>query len=195
LNGELVTLEPLAERHRAALRSISGDPEIWRWIDRRVSESPEGFEAWFDERIAARAAGAEHGFATLRAGDGQPLGSSSYLNPRPLHGGVEIGWTWLHPSAWRSGANVEAKLLMLGLAFEELGCMRVELKTDARNERSRGAMEALPAKFEGVFRKHMLMPGVGVRDSAYFSIVDDDWATVQANLEARLSAAGTKSHA
>jgi RimJ/RimL family protein N-acetyltransferase len=121
--------------------------------------------------------------------DGEPLGSSSYLAPRPLHDGVEIGWTWLTPSAWRSGANVEAKLLMLGFAFEELGCMRVELKTDARNERSRSAMEALPARFEGIFRKHMLMPVTGVRDSAYFSVVDEEWASVRENLEARLAGA------
>ena len=90
---------------------------------------------------------------------------------------------------WRTGANVEAKLLMLGHAFERLGCMRVELKTDARNERSRAAIAALPARFEGVFRKHMLMPGVGVRDSAYYSVIDEDWPVVPVNLERRLAAA------
>jgi N-acetyltransferase len=188
LEGELVRLEPLAEAHREPLRSASAEAEIWQWIDRRVSEG-EGFDAWFDERLAGRAAEAEHGFATLRAGDGAPLGSSSFLAPRPVHDGVEIGNTWLDPSAWRSGVNVEAKLLMLGFAFEELGCMRVELKTDARNERSRGAMEALPAKFEGVFRKHMRMPVTGVRDSAYYSIVDDEWTSVRQNLEKRLAGA------
>jgi RimJ/RimL family protein N-acetyltransferase len=195
LAGRLVRLEPLAERHREPLRSICGTPEIWRWIDRRVAEEEGGFDTWFEDRLAARGAGAEHGFATLRASDGEPLGSSSYLSPRPQHDGVEIGWTWLHPGAWRTGANVEAKLLMLECAFEQLGCMRVELKTDARNERSRGAMEALPARFEGVFRKHMRMPGVGVRDSAYFSVVDDEWPSVRGNLEARLAAAREGSHA
>ena len=188
LEGGLVRLEPLVEEHREPLRSVAGDPEIWQWIDQRVTESEEGFDQWFDGRLLARKMGAECGYATLTA-DGEPLGSSSYLAPRPLHDGVEIGWTWLTPSAWRSGANVEAKLLMLGFAFEELGCMRVELKTDARNERSRRAMEALPAKFEGIFRKHMLMPVVGVRDSAYFSVVDEEWASVRKNLEARLAGA------
>jgi RimJ/RimL family protein N-acetyltransferase len=195
LNGQLVRLEPLEERHREALRSVADEPEVWRWIDRRVAETPEGFDAWLDARLAARSDETEHGYATLRAGDGAPLGSSSYLTPRPAHDGVEIGWTWLHPSAWHTGANIEAKLLMLELAFEELGCMRVELKTDARNERSRGAMEALPAKFEGVFRKHMLMPGIGVRDSAYFSVVEDDWPAVRENLESRLSEAKDAAHA
>jgi len=188
LEGSLVHLEPLVEEHREPLRSVAGHPEIWHWMDRRVTESEDGFDQWFDGRLLARKMGDEHAYATLRA-DGSPLGSSSYLAPRPIHDGVEIGWTWLTPAAWRTGANVEAKLLMLGFAFEELGCMRVELKTDARNERSRGAMEALPAKFEGIFRKHMLMPGTGVRDSAYFSIVDDEWASVRQNLERRLAGA------
>jgi RimJ/RimL family protein N-acetyltransferase len=188
LEGELVRLEPLTEEHREPLRSVAGDPEIWRWIDRRVSED-DGFDIHFQERLDAREAGAEHGYATSRASTGDPLGSSSFLAPRPIHDGVEIGATWLAPSAWRSGANVEAKLLMLGFAFEELGCMRVELKTDARNERSRGAMAALPAKFEGVFRKHMRMPVTGVRDSAYFSVVDDEWPAVRENLKRRLAGA------
>jgi len=188
LEGSLVRLEPLVEDHREPLRSVAGHPEIWQWTDRRVTETEEGFDTWFDGRLLARKMGEENAYATLTAG-GEPLGSSSYLAPRPIHDGVEIGWTWLTPSAWRSGANVEAKLLMLGFAFEELGCMRVELKTDARNERSRGAMEALPAKFEGIFRKHMLMPVTGVRDSAYFSVVDDEWPAVRQNLEQRLAGA------
>ncbi|HEX5982688.1 MAG TPA: GNAT family protein [Solirubrobacterales bacterium] len=189
LEGSLVRLEPLVEEHREPLRSIAGHPEIWEWIDRRVAEDEDGFDQFFDGRLLARKMGDEHGYATLGADSGEPLGSSSFLAPRPLHDGVEVGITWLTPSAWRSGANVEAKLLMLGFAFEELGCMRVELKTDSRNERSREAMEALPAQFEGIFRKHMQMPGIGIRDSAYFSIVDDEWPSVRANLEQRLAGA------
>lgn len=189
LEGSLVRLEPLAETHREPLRSVADHPEIWQWKDRRVSETEEGFDQYFDARLLAREAEEEHAYATLAAADGSPLGSSTFLAPRPIHNGVEIGNTWLTPSAWRTGANVEAKLLMLGCAFEELGCMRVELKTDARNERSRGAMEALPAKFEGIFHKHMLMPITGVRDSAYYSIVDDEWPAVRKNLEQRLAGA------
>jgi RimJ/RimL family protein N-acetyltransferase len=185
----MVRLEPLAEEHREPLRSVAIQPEVWQWIDRRVSETEKGFDQWFDGRLLASKLGDEHGFATLGAADDKPLGSSTYLAPRPIHDGVEIGNTWLTPSAWRTGVNVEAKLLMLGFAFEELGCMRAELKTDARNERSRGAMEALPAKFEGIHRKHMLMPIAGVRDSAYYSIVDDEWPAVRENLERRLAVA------
>jgi RimJ/RimL family protein N-acetyltransferase len=188
LEGALVRLEPLVEEHREPLRSVAGHPEVWEWIERTVPEEDDGFDKWFESRLLARKLGEEHAYATLTA-EGSPLGSSSYLAPRPIHDGVEIGWTWLTPSAWRTGANVEAKLLMLGFAFEQLGCIRVELKTDARNERSRGAMEALPAKFEGIFRKHMLMPVTGVRDSAYFSVVDDEWPSVRKNLEQRLAGA------
>jgi N-acetyltransferase len=188
LEGELVRLEPLVEEHREPLRSVAGYPEIWEWIERSVPEEGDGFDTWFDGRLLARKLGEAFAYATLTA-TGEPLGSSSYLAPRPIHDGVEIGWTWLTPSAWRTGANVEAKKLMLGFAFEELGCIRVELKTDARNERSRAAMEALPAKFEGIFRKHMLMPVTGVRDSAYFSVVDDEWPSVRQNLERRLAGA------
>ena len=151
LEGNLVRLEPLVEEHREPLRSVAGHEEIRQWIDRRVTEE-DGFDEWFDGRLLARKLGDEHAYATLKTDDGSPLGSSSYLAPRPLHDGVEIGWTWLTPSAWRSGANVEAKLLMLGRAFDDAGCIRVELKTDARNERSRAAMAALPAQFEGIHR-------------------------------------------
>ncbi len=114
---------------------------------------------------------------------------------RPEHDGLEIGWTWLNPSAWRTGANIEAKLLMLGHAFDELGAMRVEFKTDARNERSRAALDGIGATYEGIFRKHMLMPIVGVRDSAYYSITDEEWPAVRDLLTARLERAVEASRA
>lgn len=186
LEGAIVRLEPLRPDHRQALLAASRERESWTWIDRAVPESDAGFHSWFDARLAATREAREWTFATLRAEGGEAIGSSSYLHVRSEHDGLEIGWTWLHPRAWRTGANLEAKLLMLGLAFDELGCMRVEFKTDARNERSRAALEALPARFEGIFRKHMLPRGIGVRDSAYFSIVDDEWPSVRENLRRRL---------
>ena len=123
---------------------------------------------------------------THRLPGGEPIGSSTYLNVRPLDDGLEIGRTWLHPSAWRTGANVEAKLLQLTHAFVEWGCRRVELKTDALNERSRTALEALGATFEGVHRKHMLVRDGQNRDSAWYSVTDDDWPAVRAHLDSRL---------
>jgi RimJ/RimL family protein N-acetyltransferase len=188
LEGQIVVLEPLAAGHEDGLFAAAQHPEIWTWLA-PVGESREYFSAWFAASLAESEAGREGVFVTIDRESGKPIGSTRYLNLREAHRGLEIGWTWLDPSMWRTGANVEAKLLMFEHAFGTLGCMRVELKTDARNERSRAAMEALPAQFEGIARKHMLMPGVGVRDSAYYSVINDDWPEVRANLERRLAAA------
>jgi RimJ/RimL family protein N-acetyltransferase len=163
-------------------------------MDRRVPLERAVYDEWFDEHLEGSAAGTEWCFVTHRADAEGPeavIGSSSYLAVRPRHDGLEIGSTWLHPSAWRTGANRDAKLQMLGFAFDELGCMRVEFKTDARNERSRKALGDIGATFEGIFRNHMYVPGAGRRDSAYFSITDDEWPEVRARLEASL-AAGTR---
>jgi RimJ/RimL family protein N-acetyltransferase len=122
------------------------------------------------------------------AATGKLVGSTRYLALRPEHRGLEIGWTWLAPAHWQTGANVEAKLLMLEHAFESLGCLRVEFKTDSRNERSRAALAALPARFEGIFRKHMLVRGGERRDSAYYSIIDEEWPEVKVNLGRRIDA-------
>jgi N-acetyltransferase len=187
LDGSIVRLEPLRAEHREALADAANDAEIWAWMNRLIPSQDGAFDVWFDERLTASQSGDEWCFATISTAEERPIGSSSYLSVRPEHDGLEIGWTWLNPSAWRTGANLEAKLLMLGQAFDDLGCMRVEFKTDARNERSRTALEGIGATFEGIFRKHMLMPGIGVRDSAYFSIVDDEWPDVRADLERRLA--------
>lgn len=181
LKGSIVTLEPLRAEHERPLLQASRDERIWEWMDRDAGRDDAAFGRWFAARLEASQQGREWGYATLSTA-GDALGSSSYLAPRPEHDGLEIGWTWLRPSAWRTGANREQKLLMCGFAFEELGAIRIEFKTDARNQRSRAALEALPARFEGVFRKHMVMSGIGVRDSAYFSITDDDWPEVRARL-------------
>jgi RimJ/RimL family protein N-acetyltransferase len=141
---------------------------------------------YLDAALDAAAAGTELPLVTIRREDGRVVGSTRYLALRPEHRSVEIGWTWLHPDAWQTGINVEAKLLMLEHAFGPMGCHRVELKTDARNERSRAAMEALPAQFEGVHRKSMLVRGGQRRDSAWYSVIDDEWPEVRANLLRRL---------
>jgi RimJ/RimL family protein N-acetyltransferase len=185
LPGRLVTLEPLAEEHRDGLWEAAQPDEIWTWLA-HLNKSREYFDGWFDASLASNAAEEEGVFAVRRASDGVLVGSSRYLYPRLFNRVVEIGWTWFNPSVWKTGVNVETKLLMLTRAFETLGCVRVELKTDARNERSRGAMAALPAQFEGIMRKHQITPDVGQRDSAYFSVIDDEWPTVRAALEARL---------
>jgi RimJ/RimL family protein N-acetyltransferase len=186
LTGRLVVLEPLAERHAEGLWRAARDPEVWRFAHADVGGTRAAFDAWLEQALDEARAGASLPFAQL-APDGEPLGSTRYMSIRPEHRGLEIGHTWLSSRAWGSGVNAEAKLLLLSHAFEELGCMRVEFKTDARNERSRAALAALPARFEGVFAKHMLVRGGEVRDSAWYAITDDEWPAVQAALEARVA--------
>jgi RimJ/RimL family protein N-acetyltransferase len=185
LEGSLVVLEPLEQAHAEGLWRAAQAPEIWQWLW-NAGASREHFDKWLALTMEASAEGSEGAFATRDRRSGEIVGSSRYLNARPSDRVVEIGWTWLNPTAWRSGVNVEQKLLMLGHAFDDLGCVRVEFKTDARNERSRAAIAAIPAQFEGVLRKHMMVPDAGVRDSAYFSVIDEEWPEVRANLERRL---------
>jgi RimJ/RimL family protein N-acetyltransferase len=185
LEGRSVRLEPLTPAHGEGLWRAARDPRTWRWLSVVQPQTREDWTAFVQQALDAAAAGTEIPLVTLR--HDEIVGSTRFLALRPEHGSVEIGWTWLHPSAWGTGANVEAKLLQLEHAFDVWGCRRVELKTDARNERSRGALEALGATFEGVHRKHMLVRDGENRDSAWYSVVDDDWPSVRALLEARLA--------
>ncbi len=187
LEGSLVVLEPLAPEHEDGLWESSRDPRTWRWLSILQPRTRAELHDYVEAALANAAAGIEIPFATLWREDGRVLGSTRFLALRPEHRSLEIGWTWLEPAAWGTGANVEAKLLMLGHAFERLGCIRVEFKTDRRNERSREAISALPARFEGVFRKHMVLPDGSTRDSAYYSITDDEWTEVKKNLRQRLA--------
>jgi RimJ/RimL family protein N-acetyltransferase len=185
LEGSIVTLEPLRAEHAEELWEAARAPEIWVWLANL--DVRERFDVWMRLTLEAVESGKEGPFTTRYTKTGRAIGSTRFLNVRPADKVVEIGWTWLHPGAWRTGANVEAKLLMMRHAFETLGCVRVEFKTDARNERSRAALAALPAQFEGILRNHMIVPDVGQRDSAYFSVIDSEWPEVEANLERRLA--------
>jgi len=177
LQGRLVRLEPLAEAHRRRLREAAADdPSIFRYM------AWPGFDRWFEEALVAPD---EAPFAVFFGGD--VTGSTRFLSAAPEHRRVEIGWTWLIRSAWGTGANVEAKLLLLEHAFDRCGMQRVEFKTDVRNQRTRGSLLALGAKFEGIARKHMVLPS-GSRDSAWYAITEDDWPAVRARLQARLDA-------
>lgn len=169
-------MEPLDERHREGLRAAAAaGPEIFRFV-----AWPGDFDRYFDEALAS----ADVAFAVCR--EGEPVGSTRYLNASPEHRRVEIGWTWLRRSAWGTGANVETKLLLLEHAFDRCGMQRVEFKTDARNHQTRGSLLALGARFEGIARKHMILPS-GPRDSAWYAITEDDWPAVRLRLEGRLA--------
>jgi N-acetyltransferase len=185
LEGRLVRLEPLTEAHADGLWEASRDPRTWRWLSIVQPATREQWRSWLDDALSAAAAGREIPLVTIR--DDEIVGSTRFLALRPEHRSLEIGWTWLHPSAWSSGANAEAKLLQLQHAFETLGCRRVEFTTDALNERARRALEAIGATFEGVHRKHMLVRDGESRDSAWYSVLDDEWPAVRAHLEQRLS--------
>jgi RimJ/RimL family protein N-acetyltransferase len=186
LEGHRVRLEPLALEHIPALAEIAPDPAIWRWIPIRLTDEVR-VEAWARTALAARAAGTEFPFVTLDASTGRPIGSTRFMNIVPEHLRLEIGWTWLTPAWQRTGANREAKLLMLGHAFETLGCRRVEFKTDSLNEASRTALLGIGAQFEGIFRNHMVMPDGRMRHSAYYSVIDEEWPAVRAGLERSLA--------
>ncbi len=177
LEGTIVVLEPLGPQHVEALRAAAADERIWTWMVTR------DVEAWIARALAAT--DTQH-FAVLR--DGVVVGSTSYLSIVPEHLRLEIGNTWNNPSVWGTGANTEAKYLLLRNAFETLGARRVEFKTDAQNERARAALAALPAEFEGIHRKHMVVRGGERRDSAWYAVIDDDWPRVKASLEGRLGA-------
>jgi RimJ/RimL family protein N-acetyltransferase len=178
LTGRIVSVELLEERHREGLRrAAEAGPEIFRFM-----AWPEDFDVWFEEALAAP----DVAFAVCVSGE--PVGSTRYLNYAPEHRRVEIGWTWLRRSVWGSGANVEAKLLLLEHAFDRCALHRVEFKTDARNLRTRGSLLALGARFEGIARKHMVLAS-GPRDSAWYAITDEDWPAVRERLERRLAGA------
>jgi RimJ/RimL family protein N-acetyltransferase len=183
LAGHAVRLEPLAQAHLDGLWKASRDPRIWRWLPVLQPSTHAAMSDWLDDALERAAGGIDVPFATVRQADGVVVGSTRFLALRPEHGSVEIGWTWLAPSAWGTGANQEAKLLQLRHAFETWGCRRVELKTDALNAPARGAMKAFGATFEGVHRKHMLVRGGESRDSAWYSVLDDEWPAVEARLQ------------
>jgi RimJ/RimL family protein N-acetyltransferase len=185
LTGALVALEALAPKHEEDLFEAARDGRVWTWMPMDAGSSRAAFRDWLDLMLGRAETEPAAPFAVIARESGRAVGSTSFHAIHPEHRRVEIGMTWYGSSTWRSGTNVEAKLLMLEHAFG-LGYRRVEFKTDARNTRSRRALEALPAQFEGVFRKHMLVRGGERRDSAYYSVVDDEWPAVRTNLRQRL---------
>jgi RimJ/RimL family protein N-acetyltransferase len=185
LLGRHVRLEPLAATHLPGLVEAGADPAIWTWLHAPLTDEA-AMGQWVEDALRAREAGTEMPFATLDAA-GRVIGSTRLMSIAPAHRRLEIGWTWLTPAAQGSGANSEAKLLLLEHAFDRLGALRVEFKTDARNARSRAALAGIGATFEGVARRHMLMASGRVRDSAWYAIVDEDWPAIRAHLAARLA--------
>ena len=181
-----VRLEPLTQAHHAGLCEVGLDPELWRWIPFRVA-GPEDMAAYIRAALEAQAAGTALPFATIDRNSARVVGSSRYMNIDTANRRVEIGSTWVARPWQRTVINTEAKYLMLRHAFEKLGCIRVELKTDSRNRRSRKAIQRIGARQEGILRNHMLTWSGRIRHTVYYSILDWEWPRVKAKLEAKLA--------
>lgn len=185
LTGTRVRMEPLREEHFAGLCDVAFDAPVWRWTI--MGEQDEaGLRAWVDTALANAAAGTERPFATVDIATGRVIGSSRYMSIVPEHKRLEIGWTWIGMDYQRTGRNREAKLLQLTHAFEALGANRVEFKTHARNVGSRTALLGIGATFEGIFRNHVIMPDGSLRDSAWFSVIKEEWPAVKAHIQGLL---------
>src|SRR6267143_4979124 len=185
LEGVHVRLEPLAKAHLAGLVLVGLDEELWRWIPVAV-RTVEEMDAYIDTALEGKKRGVSLPFALFERATGQAIGSTRYGNIDGTHRRAEIGWTWVAREWQRTAVNTEAKYLLLRHAFETLGCIRVELKTDSLNERSRTAILRIGAREEGIFRNHMITASGRIRHTVYFSIVDSEWPEVKARLEARL---------
>jgi N-acetyltransferase len=185
LNGRVVRLEPLTLEHVEPLAAVGLDPELWRWIPNQVTTVAE-MRAYVETALDEQRRGVSLPFAIVDQASGRPIGSTRYGNIERAHRRLEIGWTWYATAYQRTAANTEAKLLLLGHAFDALGAHRVELKTDALNEKSRNAILRIGATQEGIFRRHIITASGRVRDTVYFSILDSEWPAVKARLNARL---------
>lgn len=198
LDGRHVRLEPLSLDHVDALAAAGAQPSVFRWTQlpgMRWTAAEGCLEAPSRDMLAGyvrqaldwQAAGTALAFATVAKAAGRAVGSTRFANVDHANRRVEIGWTWLADEWQRTRANTEAKYLMLRHAFETLDCVRVEFKTDRRNEKSRGALLRLGAIEEGILRQHMVLPDGSLRDSVYFSVLDGEWPRVKAELERKLA--------
>ena len=185
LVGSIVRLDPLLRSHASALASVGLHPELWA-LQPKVIATPEDMQAYVDLALDEQARGVSLPFAIVHQAAGSVIGSTRFMDIALQHRRLEIGATWITPAFQRSGANVEAKLLLLSHAFEALGVQRVVLKTEALNSQSRNAILALGAVEEGTFRKHLIAENGRVRDIVYFSILSAEWPSARARLEARL---------
>jgi len=189
LEGEEVVLEPLVDEHSEPLCRFGLDEELWRWTV-SVVRSPEEMAAYVGAALKARAEGEAFPYVIRTRAGGLVVGCTRYGNIDMANRRVEIGWTWVGREHQRSAVNTEAKYLLLRTAFEELGCSRVEFKTDALNERSRAALVRIGAKEEGVLRQHMITASGRLRDTVYYGVLDSEWPGVRQVLRGKLGRIG-----
>jgi RimJ/RimL family protein N-acetyltransferase len=186
--GKTVRLEPIRRDHWKDLWEVARDAaeDIFRWIPYPM-RTAEDLEKWADKALAEQARGESLVFVNVESASGRRIGSTRFMNIDLANRHVEIGSTWIAPAWQRTAINTEAKYLMLRHAFEAWKCIRVELKTDALNHKSRNAILRIGAKEEGTLRRHLVTWTGRVRDTVYFSILDSEWPEVKARLEEKLS--------
>ena len=182
-------LQPLNLTHLDELLESGADPDLWRWMPRPYFLDKSLARQWIEDAIAAQSAKQALPFAIIDPSSGRAVGSTRLFDFRPDHKGLEIGWTWIGTPFQRTAINTGCKRLLLGFAFEQLGALRVQLKTDSRNARSRAAIERMGASFEGVLRNHMLLPSGDLRHSAFFSVLASEWPQIRQRLDSFLNQA------
>lgn len=183
LEGRFVRLEPLSELHFAGLAAVGLDDEIWRHMPYGAMRTEADIRKWASGILAMAANGTDLPFAVVHRDSARIAGTTRYMEIRPAHRGLEIGGTWYGADYRRTPVNTECKYLLLQHAFETWGCVRVQLKTDSRNERSQRAIERIGATREGVLRNHMILPDGTLRHSVYYSVLDTEWPGIKARLE------------
>jgi N-acetyltransferase len=189
LERNIVRLEPIKREHWQALWEVAKDSleDIFRWYPYRVANSTD-FEQVVEKALAEQERGESLVFVTVERTSGRIIGSTRFMNIDRTNRRVEIGSTWIAPQWQRTSVNTEAKYVMLCHAFDRWGCVRVELKTDALNQKSRAAILRIGAKEEGALRKHLITWTGRIRDTVYFSILDTEWPEAKARLESKLAA-------
>jgi N-acetyltransferase len=186
LEGTWARLEPLGEQHVDDLVVAADEDDIWTWMPIRLKTAAD-IRSWMASAHADQAKGTALPFAIIDRATGKAVGSTRYMDIQPANRGLEIGWTWLAKQVRRTPVNTECKYLLLRHAFDDQGAIRVQLKTNARNERSRTAILRIGAQFEGILRQQMILPNGDYRDSAYYSIIDTEWPAVKQRLERMLA--------
>jgi RimJ/RimL family protein N-acetyltransferase len=182
LEGTWARLEPLGEQHVDDLVVAADEDDIWTWMPIRL-KTADDIRSWMASAHADQAKGTALPFAIIDRATGKAVGSTRYMDIQPANRGLEIGWTWLAKQVRRTLVNTECKYLLLCHAFDVQGAIRVQLKTNARNERSRTAILRIGALYEGILRQQMILPDGSYRDSAYYSIIDSEWPELKTRLE------------
>ena len=186
LTGSHVRLEPMTEEHISALAEIGVGQPFWHFMLYGDMTSVDDMRNWVKDILSRAEKGTDLPFVAIHLPSGRVAGATRYLNIMPKDRGLEIGGTWYGPEFQRTFVNTECKYLLLKHAFETLGCIRVQLKTDLRNERSQKAIERIGAVKEGVLRNHMILPDGHYRHSVFYSILDTEWPEAKRRLEGML---------